>query len=128
MKKEKKVRPADIILIVLLLLAALTFFGRQFFFRHTGAVVKVRVDGSVVSTFDLSQDQVYEITGADGGHNTLIIKDGQAWIEDADCPDALCVHMGKISYVGQSIVCLPHKVVVLIEDAAASDSLDAVAR
>ena len=56
----------------------------------------------------------FEITGVDGGTNLLVIRDGAAWIEEADCPDALCVGMGRVRRVGQSVVCLPHKVVVEI--------------
>ena len=33
---------------------------------------------------------------------------------DADCPDKICVNHATISDVGESIVCLPHRVVVEI--------------
>ena len=49
------------------------------------------------------------------GTNTLVIEDRAAWMEDALCPDHICVDMGKIRYSGQSIVCLPNRVVVSIE-------------
>ncbi len=35
-------------------------------------------------------------------------------MDKADCPDKLCVKQGKISKSGESIICLPHKVVVKI--------------
>ena len=41
---------------------------------------------------------------------------------DADCPDKLCVKTGRISKTGETIVCLPHRVVVEIIGAAADDS------
>ncbi|MCR4676582.1 MAG: NusG domain II-containing protein [Sphaerochaetaceae bacterium] len=121
-------KKADIILIAALLLAALSFLLFQLFSRQSGAVVKVSVGGEVVKELSLYRDQRYEINGVNGGFNTLVIENGQAWIEDADCPDALCVHMGKISFEGQSIVCLPHKVVVTVEGKASQSSVDAVAK
>ncbi len=124
--KKKK---SDIILISVLLIAVLAFFAFRFFSRHSGAVVKVSVGGEVVREFSLSEDQRYEITGVNGGKNLLVIEGGKAWVEEADCPDGLCIHMGKISYSGQSVVCLPHQVVILIEDETpSSDSLDAVTK
>ena len=47
-----------------------------------------------------------------GCSNILIIEDGAAWLEDADCPDKLCMHQGAIFRDRQTIVCLPHKLVV----------------
>lgn len=92
-----------------------------------GAQVIVRVEGKQVAAFSLEQDQTYEITGADGGKNQLVIEDGTARIETADCPDELCVQMGRISRSGQSIICLPHQVVVEIQGGKEAEA-DAVAQ
>ena len=81
---------------------------------HSGETVQIRVAGQIVRAFPLSENRTYEITGVNGGTNLLVIRDGAAWIEEADCPDALCVGMGRVRRVGQSVVCLPHKVVVEI--------------
>ena len=40
------------------------------------------------------------------------IEDGQAYMEEADCPDGYCMEQGGISGQKQTIVCLPHKLVV----------------
>jgi hypothetical protein len=115
MRKNKSVK-ADLLLVAVLILVGIAIAGALLLTRHTGAVVTVSVDGRVVERFPLTENRRYEITGAEGGYNRLVIEDGQAWIQEADCPDALCVHMGKIRYAGQSVVCLPHRVVVRIED------------
>lgn len=92
-----------------------------------GTQVIVRVEGKQVASFSLEQDQTYEITGADGGKNQLVIADGTARIETADCPDERCVQMGRISHSGQSIICLPHQVVVEIQGGKEAET-DAVAQ
>ena len=44
------------------------------------------------------------------------IKDGQADITKASCPDKICVDQRPVSRQGESLVCLPNKVVVEIEN------------
>ena len=93
---------------------------------RAGTGAQVRVDGRVIASFSLSEDRTYKIIGAAGGQNLLVIENGTARIEEADCPDALCVGMGRIRRVGQSVVCLPHKVVVEIVGAADDTGVDIV--
>lgn len=82
--------------------------------RETGAQVVVQADGERVAEFSLSEPVEYTIQSRDGGINELRIADGAVWLESANCPDGLCVKQGKIRYVGESIICLPHAVVVEI--------------
>ena len=44
------------------------------------------------------------------------IKDGEVSVKEADCPDKICVNHKKISNVGESIICLPHKLVIEIRE------------
>ena len=46
----------------------------------------------------------------------IVIEKGEVYMEDADCPDKLCMKQGSISGTGQTIVCLPHKLVVTVEN------------
>lgn len=48
------------------------------------------------------------------GENVIKIDKGQVKIIDADCPDQICVKAHAISKLGESIICLPHKLVVKI--------------
>ena len=36
-------------------------------------------------------------------------------MKEANCPDKLCIHQGKISKNGETIVCLPHGLIVEIK-------------
>ena len=110
----------DIKLILILLLSTLivvgALFARKLTEEQDGKRVVVSVDGVEVASFPLDEDRTYEISGYDEGHNTLIIRDGEAYMSDASCPDHLCMGMGKISHAGQSIICLPNRVIVEIRD------------
>ena len=95
--------------------------------KPSGGFVVVTVDGALSGRYPLSEETSLQIEGADGGYNNLVIRDGQAFLEDADCPDLSCVKTGKISKEGQSIICLPHRVIVTVEGGEADD-VDVFAR
>ena len=82
--------------------------------RPEGNSVEVRVDGELVAEYSLSRDRTVEIEGV-GGNNRLVIRDGEAMIEYADCPDGICAAHSPISRSGESIVCLPHRVIVTVK-------------
>ena len=80
-----------------------------------GEVVKVVVDKEIKYCYNLMDTVEVTITN-DDGTNVLVIKDGEAFIKNANCPDKICVAHRKISKVGETIVCLPHKVVIEITE------------
>ncbi len=110
-----KTHRGDVLLIaaLLVLAGALALFLRLG--RHSGGYVSVSVRGEVVAELPLDQDASLPIE-TEGGHNLLIVAGGAARMESADCPDLLCVKMGPVRWAGESIVCLPHGVVVTVED------------
>ena len=91
-----------------------------------GNTAVVYVDGEEYGRYPLSQDTDIIIPGKNGLNNELVIKNGEADIVDALCPDKICVHERKISRAGETLVCLPNRVVVEIE--GERDEIDAVAR
>lgn len=105
--------------LVTIIAAALVWF---FAVRSPGAVLEVSVDGVLYGSYPLDTDIEIELS-----HNTLFIRDGYAYMEDADCPDKLCIKQGRIHYDGQSIVCLPNKVTAIVRKGE-SQGVDDVAR
>ena len=47
-------------------------------------------------------------------------------VTSSDCPTQDCVHTGRISRAGQSIVCLPAQVAVQLVGAATPDGPDVI--
>ena len=114
-QKEKKKYIRDLILVGALLIAALLVLlvirNRQEKETGSGAVVTVRTaDGDEI--YPLSKDGVFSLNG---GTNTLVIENGEAWVSEADCPDKICMGMGKISKNGEFIACLPNQVIIVVE-------------
>lgn len=118
-------RAGDILVLLLCIAAAvlcLAFPG-----SGRGAVAEVRTPTETV-TMDLSRTQTLQVTGQNG--YTLILEtDGsRVRVQDADCPDRLCVHMGWLQKAGQSAACLPAGVTVTVYGDKDADTPDAIAR
>ncbi|MBR4286181.1 MAG: NusG domain II-containing protein [Clostridia bacterium] len=118
----------DIILAAVILIIAVAGLLFVKLTKTQGNTVVVKIDGVKAVEYSLEEDVRYEIkTGKNNEDiNVLVIKDGKASITEADCPDGICKDYRPISYVGETIVCLPHKVVVEITGDATDISLDAV--
>lgn len=126
--KNKKIRNDIILAAVILVIAA----AGLLFVKLTkveGNNVIVKINGVEAASYSLEDDVRYEIkTGKNNENiNVLVIKNGKAYITEADCPDGICKEYRPISYVGETIVCLPHKVVIEITGDSTEMSLDAVA-
>ncbi|MCM1266383.1 MAG: NusG domain II-containing protein [Bacteroidales bacterium] len=64
----------------------------------------------------------------DTSYNVLRISGTEVSMEAADCPDQICVHHIPISKAGESIICLPHKLVVEIRGNSDEDGLDGMVK
>lgn len=114
---EKRSRKNDMILILALLIVALiAYFGIGIYqeMNTRDGVAVITIDGVEYGRYPLAEDIVEKIELPDGAYNLLVIEDGQADVTEASCPDGICVNHREISKRGQSIVCLPNKVVVEI--------------
>lgn len=116
MEKKRSLR-YDIILISVLLCLALILGAIYLLTRKEGSLVCVEINGTVVAKYPLNRDAEYVLNN---GTNILKIENGEAYLIYADCPDKTCVKKGKIRYVGESIVCLPNKITVIIRGNADS--------
>lgn len=104
------------IILLAFVLAATAYFATT---GKNADKVKVMSDGEVIGEYALDKDRTVDINGT----NVLVIKDGKAFMQEADCPDKLCIKQGTIDANGGSIICLPNKVVIESKSGA-----DAVSR
>ena len=128
LQETKRKRRNDLILIAALLVI-LTVTGLLFALcREEGSVVTVEIDGELVGSYSLAEDRTVEIrTGEnDAQYNRLVIRDGKAFVEDASCPDGICAAHKPIHRMGESIVCLPHRVVVTVRGTQSDNEPDIV--
>lgn len=107
-----KIKKIDIVILIscILIFGCLNLILK--FGNNKGDYVRVSVNGETVSTYSLAENAEYIINGYNGGWNILVIKDGEASISDADCPDGLCIKQKAISASGETLCCLPNRVIV----------------
>ncbi len=82
-----------------------------------GVTAVVSVDGVEYRRIDLSKvKEPFEFTvETKYGSNTVLVEPGAISVSSADCPDKICVHMGRLTGAGVPIVCMPHRLVIEIE-------------
>ena len=107
----------DFILIGVVLVVAASLIAAVTLLAKKGETVKIIIDGKTKYTYNLNEDNKFTLsTGEDDKYqNTVIIEGGKAYMQSANCPDKICVAHSAISKAGQTIVCLPHKIVVAVE-------------
>ena len=87
--------------------------------RSGKGIVVIKVDGVTEGTYLLTETRLIM-------NQYTEIKNGEASMIEADCPDQIYVHeKAIISSDGESIICLPNKIVVEVESDKESE-LDAV--
>ena len=114
-KKRERILMLVLLATVLVALAIYLLIGLG---KADSWWVIVELDGEVYATLPLDVNATLRIT-CDGGYNLLVIKDGEAYIESADCPGGDCVRFGTISPNSplnlRVISCLPHAVTVYLK-------------
>ena len=116
--KWLSIKKSDLILIGLLVAVCAVILIALNLFAKTGDKVTVYFDGEIIQTHPLNENKTFLIeTGEDGEfQNEISITDGKVTVTSANCRDLVCVKHHAIEKEGESIICLPHKLVVAITD------------
>ncbi|MBQ8740752.1 MAG: NusG domain II-containing protein [Clostridia bacterium] len=103
-------KKGDIIIISAVAAAFVLSIVLLISFSKQGSRVVIKQDNKIIYNKSINANET-----VDTGTNTVVIKDGIVYMSDATCKNQVCVNTGKISKKGESIVCLPNKVIVEIE-------------
>lgn len=110
-----RVRWGDVLLVGGILLLALGLWLTLCLLSSPGAVAVVTLDGEEVARLPLDTDCQTDIQSVYGAHR-VVVQDGAVSVTEAPCPDLICVHHAPVSRVGETIICLPCKLVVMVMD------------
>lgn len=122
---------------IIVILLALLLSGGAVLWLHSrsapGMVANIYQDGVCIRSVDLSRVAAAETytVESDAGVNVIQIEPGRIRILEADCPDQVCVHAGWLTDSAAPIVCLPHRLVICLEETAAEQPeppIDAVSQ
>lgn len=107
-----------IVYIFIIVLIGMSFIRLGYMGRALKSrLVIVELNGEKILSMKLQDDtpsREIPIDIGKGGYNILKISSDGVHMLDANCPDRLCVYSGKINGPGQSIICIPHKLIVRI--------------
>ena len=118
----KWLKKRDIILIVsLLVVGIIALVIWHFIYSVDGKYVTIEQRDNLIRIYPLNVDKEIEIEHRGEVVNKIVIEDGYCYMEEAECPDHLCIKQGKVNKSGQTIVCLPNRVVVTVVDSNNGD-------
>lgn len=119
MKYIKMIKRGDVIVVLLLMLGSFLPLGIFSYVQatadHSNMQVVVQANGEIVHVFDLVDDGKTETFHYDDdhGHSNTIVRTGMTVsMTEATCTDQVCVRMSDVALVGDTILCLPHKLLV----------------
>lgn len=118
-------RLGDIVLAIGLIVIGFAMSFIMVTGQDEGAIVVAAVDGETYGSYSLEEDRKVTIE-RDSHVNTFEIKDGQVKMIRATCHNHDCIREGTISRTGETIVCLPNKVVLEVK--GGEEDFDVVAR
>lgn len=100
----------DIKLIILILIIISFLFSLSLFNKKAN-IANVYYENDLVLEIDLSINNTYEVEGYNG--KVLIeVLNNQIRVIEENSPYHLCSKQGFISKSGQSIICLPNKIII----------------
>ena len=113
--KKQQIRN-DIIMICAIFVIIAIALAVYLITRSEGNTVTVQIGNDIHSSYPLDCDTVVTLYSEDSEQfNVMVISNGKVSISDASCPDLICAHHRPIENGGDTIVCLPNKVIVTIE-------------
>lgn len=106
-------------LIIIIVLIILSLMPIRFLISNNNVDLKrviISVNGEEYETLELKENLNKIIKIEEGlGVNEICIKEGQVYMNHSNCTDKVCMRQGKISKIGESIVCLPNRVFIEIK-------------
>ncbi len=111
---KQYIRKADIILLIVLVIVGLAATAYVAVSKTGGDTVIIEQRGKMYGKYSLFENRTVTIEG-EQCKNIVTIKNGEVWMHESTCKNQVCVRHSRISSGGESIICLPNRVVVRIE-------------
>lgn len=120
-----RLKKGDLIIVLILAVAVISWFGiNKLGESQDERQIVIETNGNVYKTIPMKTGmklQDVHIDLENGKYIDIVADENGAYVKDVICPDKVCQKTGLVSKVGQSIVCLPNRVVVYIEGKSAPE-------
>ena len=118
----------DKVLILFVVISTFIFFGfiKKQTFSNENKFASIQVDGREVKKIIFDPKIIGKTIAikSEYGYNLLEIGDGKIRVIEADCRDKIDVKQGYISKIGETIVCLPNKMLIEIKGIKEENTID----
>ncbi len=104
----------DIVLIASIIIISVIMLVGFNLFVSNKSTVNVYLNGTIIRTYNLTDEVDEVITNDSGNYNHLIIHNNRVYLSDADCPDRLCVNQKPLDDKGGVICCVPNNLLVKV--------------
>ncbi len=111
-KRKLPLLKGDIILIASLCLLIVILFLCSFKGENEKLTAEIYFEGELIKTVALSECTGEEFTV---GNCTLLLEKDSVSFTHSDCPDKLCIKRGKLRRKGDTMACVPERVVAVIK-------------
>lgn len=118
-EKDLKIRKNDIFLVASVIILCIIIAVIPFFFSPDGSSVLIYVDGELYAEKSLNENSVTDIDGL----MQVVIENGKAYVKNSVCPNGACEHSAPVSASGESIICLPNKIMIKISGETEMDAI-----
>jgi len=102
------------VFIILAFIIIIMTAGVFVLYNKTGENACIYSNGELIKIMPLNKNDEY-LYSYENHYNKIVVENGYVFIEEADCSDKVCIEMGKINKIGDSIICVPHKLKIIIE-------------
>lgn len=116
-----------IVLVLILTILSLGFIKTQAL-SNDSKYVSVQVNGQEIKKIIYDKKIIGKTIPIESeyGYNLLEIGDERVRVIEASCPDKIDVKQGYISSIGETIVCIPNKLVIEIRGMEEGNQIDMI--
>ncbi len=120
-----KLKIGDIITIIVVLAVGFS----PLLMRRSGRATSysIYVSGKKITTIPARGDTVFSVNGA-MGKMIIQMKNGKIRVIHSNCPEKICIRTGFIYKTGQSIACVPNKLIIVAEGKGKGSKYDGILR
>lgn len=105
-------KKGDVLICLFLILAGIAMLF-AFSGAKPGEWVEIHTNGTLYGRYSLNENKILDLK-TEHGSNKIVIEKGKVWVSESSCRDKLEIKAGKIQKDGESLICLPNRLVVSI--------------
>lgn len=112
----KLIQKRDMIVVFIMVFLALVLrMGYRMYYKGKQPEAEIYYENRLIETIALDRGEERSFSFPQNKKVVFhLYEDGSICFEESDCPDQICVHVGRLHRVGESAACLPNGFILKI--------------